>query len=260
MHPQSIGFTWANAGDEVHFIENDAMNTYGQSVVDSFKAIDSIHFEITFTGTIPENTMAGDALENITWTPDVTIKNSFFGSNRARGILISTPGKVVVENNLFESSGSAILISGDANGWYESGAVKDVVIRNNTFNDPCMTSMYQFCEGIISIYPVIPKVDATKPFHRNIRIENNAFHPFDYPVLYALSTEGLYFNHNILIRSYRFKPFHERKFMITLEACKIIEITGNQFEGDVLGKNIKLIATPKSEVKLDKKQGIMIVN
>ena len=58
----------------------------------------------------------GDALENLTWSPDVEIKNTFFGSCRARGLLVTTPGKVVIENNIFESSGSAILIAGDANG------------------------------------------------------------------------------------------------------------------------------------------------
>ena len=42
----------------------------------------------------------------------------------------------IIENNVFESSGSSILIAGDANGWYESGAVTDVLIRHNTFNDP----------------------------------------------------------------------------------------------------------------------------
>lgn len=258
MHNQSIGFTWAKVGDTIDFIENEAMNTFGSGVVESFLAHDPTVFEITFKSPIPQNTAVGDALENRTWTPDVVIKNSFFGSNRARGILMTTPGKVVIENNVFESSGSAILIAGDANGWFESGAVKDVVIRNNTFNDPCMTSMYQFCEGIISIYPEIPKMDVNKPFHRNIRIENNTFNPFDYPVLYAKSTEGVYFNHNILKRSNRFKAFHDRKYMITLEACKKVEIMGNKLEEDILGKNIKLISTPLLEVKLDKKQGITI--
>ena len=106
---------------------------------------------------MPDNITVGDALENLTWAPDVSIRNNFFGSCRARGVLVTTPGKVVIENNIFESSGSAILISGDANGWYESGAVKDVMIRNNTFNEACLTSMFQFCEAIISIYPEIPK-------------------------------------------------------------------------------------------------------
>jgi len=257
MHEQSIGFTWARPGERIGFIENEAMNTIGEGKVESFHANSPEEFEVSFIGPVPANIMEGDALENLTCTPDVLIKNSFFGSNRARGILISTPGKVIIENNIFESSGSAILIPGDANGWYESGAVKDVTIRNNIFNDPCLTSMYQFCEGIISIDPEIPKPDISKPFHRNIRIENNTFHPFDYPVLYAKSTEGLYFNNNTIIRSTRFQPFHYRKYMFSFEYCKKVEMANNSLQGDVLGKNIKLVSTPKPEVNVDKKQHLV---
>jgi Right handed beta helix region len=258
MHDQSIGFTWAGAGDMVGFLENETMNTFATGIVESWKARDSVLFEISFKDAVPAATAAGDALENLSWVPDVWIKNSFFGSNRARGILLSTPGKVLIENNVFESSGSAILIPGDANGWFESGAVKDVTIRNNTFNDPCLTSMYQFCEGIISIDPEIPAMNIAKPYHRNIKIEGNNFNPFDYPVLYAKSTDGLYFNNNKIRRSNRFSSFHQRRNMITLEACKNIHITGNQLEGEVLGKNVQLISTAASELTLDKKQGITV--
>lgn len=258
MHNQSIGFIWARAGEKIGFIENEALNTSGTSVVESFRTITPELFEISFTEPVPVIVMPGDALENLTWTPEVIIKNSFFGSNRARGILISTPGRVVIEKNIFESSGSAILIPGDANGWYESGAVTDVLIRDNTFNDPCMTSMYQFCEGIISIYPEIPKPDFNKPFHRNIRIENNEFHPFDYPVLYAKSVDGLTFTGNRLIRSNRFEPFHSRKSTFNFENCMNIQIKGNKFEGEILGKNIKLINTSAKMLNIDKKQDLVI--
>ncbi len=150
--------------------------------------------------------LLGDALENLTWSPEVTIRGCHFASNRARGVLISTPGRVLVESNRFESSGSAILIAGDANYWHESGAVTEVTIRGNVFEAPCLTSMYQFCEGIISICPEIPKLDPAFPFHRNIRIEDNEFHPFDFPVLYAKSTAGLTFSNNRLIRSRALLP------------------------------------------------------
>jgi len=258
MHQQSIGFIWARAGEKIGFIENEAMNTFGTGVVESIKSISPELFEITFKEAIPAALVVGNAIENLTWTPDVEIKNSFFGSNRARGILMSSPGKVIIENNTFESSGSAILIAGDANGWYESGAVTDVLIRNNTFNDPCLTSMYQFCEGIISIYPEIPKIDVNKPFHRNIRIVNNVFHPFDFPVLYAKSVDGLSFVGNKLIRSNRFEPFHYRKATFTFESCLNVEVANNLFEGEILGKNIKLINTLAKNLKCDKKQGLSI--
>lgn len=258
MHPQSIGFVWARTGERIGFIENEAMNTISQGIVESFKAISPELFEISFREPITSAVIAGDALENLTWTPNVTISNSFFGSNRARGILMTTPGKVIIENNVFESSGSSILIAGDANGWYESGAVTDVLIRHNTFNDPCMTSMYQFCEGIISIFPEIPKPEYNKPFHRNIRIEENEFHPFDFPVLYAKSADGISFTGNKLIRSHRFLPFHHRRSTFTFENCLNVTIKANTFEGDVLGKNITLASTPLKQVKLDKQQKLII--
>jgi Right handed beta helix region len=260
IHDQSYGFVWAGPGERIGFIENESMATTGTGIVESLIEETPREFEITFKDALPANIAAGDALENLTWAPDVLLKNNFFGSCRARGVLVTTPGKVIIENNIFESSGAAILIAGDANYWYESGAVKDVLIRNNTFNEASLTSMFQFCEAIISIYPEIPKPGVNTPFHRNIRIENNTFNPYDYPVLYAKSVEGLIFSNNTIKRSEKFKPWHPRKFMITLEACKKITISRNKFFGKVLGKNVKLISTLPGDIKLDKKQAMKIEN
>ena len=153
----------------------------------------------------------------------------------------------------------ALLIAGDANNWYETGAVKDITIRNNVFADPCLTSMYQFSESIISIFPEIPDLVAGKvKYHSNIRIENNEFHPYDYPILYAKSVDGLIFNNNTLIRSHRFQPFHRRKYSFSFEFCENVEISGNEFSEDVLGKNINLKGMKKKQLKVDKKQGLQI--
>ena len=252
MHEQSVGMTWAIPDDKVGFIENESMQTVATGIVKSFTKIDNEVFDLEFQEALPLGIKEGNALENLSWTASVSITNSNFKSCRARGILITTPGKVVIENNIFESSGAAILIAGDANAWYESGAVTDVLIQKNIFLDPCMTSMYQFCEGIISIFPEIPKPQSDKPFHKNIRIIGNEFHPFDYPVLYAKSVEGLTFSDNTMIRSNKFTPFHSRKAGITLDACSKITITGNKAQGEVLGKTVKLENMPASSLKLPK--------
>ena len=240
MHEQSIGMQWGRAGDKVGFIDHNSMQTIQYGTVTAFTALDSVNFIINFKDAIPYAIKPKDALENITWTPDITVRNSLFAMNRARGILISTPGKVVIEDNRFESSGAAILIAGDANQWFESGAVKDVLIRRNNFTDVCLTSMYQFCQAIINIEPEIPVLNSKTPFHRNITIIANNFHPFDYPVLYAKSVDGLSFTNNTITRSKRFTPFHSNKYMFTFDACKKVLIKGNLLKGDVLGKNISL--------------------
>ncbi|BEG97818.1 right-handed parallel beta-helix repeat-containing protein [Bacteroides sedimenti] len=252
MHEQSVGMEWGRPGEKVGFIENQSMRTVGTGIMTSFNPLSKTDFIVELQAPLPVGIAAGAALENLTCTPDVEIRNSFFGSCRARGLLVSTPGKVVIENNTFESSGSAILIAGDANQWYESGAVKDVLIRNNIFRYPCMSSMYQFCEAVISIYPEIPKPDPKYPFHRNIRIENNTFNLFDYPILYAKSVDGLSFTDNKLVRNTTYQPFHYRKDGITLDACKNVLISGNKAEGDVLGKTIRLENMKPGEVKLRK--------
>ncbi|MCU4157826.1 right-handed parallel beta-helix repeat-containing protein [Carboxylicivirga sp. A043] len=254
MHDMSAGLVWGQPGEQVGFIENKSMRTVGFGTIEAFETLNKEEFTVQLSAPIPEEIKAGAALENLTWTPDVDIRNSMFGSCRARGLLLSTPGKIVVENNCFQSSGSAILIAGDANYWYESGAVRDVTIQNNTFEYPCMSSMYQFCEAIISILPEIPEPDSEYPFHRNITITNNTFHPFDYPILYAKSVDGLRFTNNTLIRSIKIEPFHKRQAGITLDACKNVSIKGNEIEGDVLGKKVEVLNMDPKEVKMPSKE------
>lgn len=251
IHDQSVGMPFANPGEKIGFINRKSMVTCGYAQVIAIHHFDVREFEIEFDSPLPEKIGVRDALENLYWTPDITIQNSQFLSCRARGILISTPGKVIVQNNFFKSSGSAILIAGDSNGWYESGAVTDVLIRNNEFSEYCNANSYQFCEAIVSIYPEVPKLHYATPFHRNIRIEENTFHPFDPAVLYAVSTHNLTFSRNIIERNTRFSPIHPKKAMITLKACSKVQIQENQLRGDVLSGHIAFKKMPKSEIHFD---------
>ncbi len=249
MHEQSTGLPWARPGDSIGFINHLSMQTRARGRVSRFTALGTLEFLVEFSEDLPASLGDKDALENLTWTPDLRVSHCFFSVNRARGILISTPGKVVIEDNTFKSSGSAILIAGDANEWFESGAVQDVLIERNHFLDACLTSMYQFCEALISIEPEIPVLDSNAPFHRNIRITQNDFNPYDYPVLFARSVEGLSFTDNTITRSHRFTPFHPSHWMFRFQGCKQVLISGNQLQGEVLGRNIRLEQMDPAELR-----------
>lgn len=260
MHHQSVGLNWGRPGDKISFIENSVMQPLGTGEIVSFQKISNETFSVVFKNDIPAELQPKDALENLTWSPEVVVTGNRFKSCRARGLLVSTPGSVLIENNVFESSGSAILIAGDANRWFESGAVTDVTIRNNIFTELCNTSSYQFCEGIISIFPEIPVLNATTPpFHKNIRIENNEFYPFDYPVLFARSVNVISFTGNKLTRSTRFEPWHNRQYTFSFEACKNILVENNSYSGDILGRNILLKWTEKQELKQGESENLNVV-
>lgn len=260
MHPGSKGFIWADSGDIVSFIQRQSMQSLGTTRVKSYHldATHPEHFIIEFLDPIPATVQANDAMENLTWTPSLNFRHNRVLSCRARGILISTPGKVMIEQNYFKSSGCPILIAGDANSWWESGAVTDVCIRNNDFSEYCLANMYQDCDAIISIAPVVPKVDITTPFHRRIWIEQNHFYPSDYPVLYAKSTTDLVFSGNIIERGHQFSPWHPNKATVLLDGCSKVTIRGNTLVGDVLGKNINIRRMPASEVIIAPNEGLKL--
>ena len=160
-------------------------------------------------------------------------------NNRARGTLFSTPLKTVVERNVFDhTSGTAILLCGDCNGWFETGACRDVTIRENKFINS-LTNLFQFTEAVISIYPEIPNLEAQqKYFHGGegrpgVVIENNLFETFDRPIVFAKSIDGLTFRGNKVIQNEDFPAFHRNQTRFRFLRTKNVVIEGNEFsDGD----------------------------
>lgn len=232
IHPQSYGFSnWAQSSDEIAFLEHKTLAELGTAKAVSYQFCENSEkeFTIEFSGPIPSALCPGDALENLSNTPALVCRYNHFGSCRARGLLVSTPKPVLIEHNLFESSGSAILLAGDANEWYESGACHDVTIRNNTFAN-CCTSEYQFCYGVISIAPEIPYRSQNQKFHTNIKITGNTFLANDRALLYAHCCGNLVFRGNVVFLSSRFysTPF------TNIRDCSCPVIERNEFTGTVL--------------------------
>ena len=195
-------------------------------------------FRLTFdrplTKSILEKASVGDslALDNVTHTAAFVCTNNRFGSCRARGILVSTPKPVKIRNNYFESSGSAILVAGDSNDWFESGECHDVEISHNVFTDACLGSKYQFCDGVISISPVVPVPVIDKPYHKNIRITENVFDTAGVPVLFVFSCADLVFEQNRIFKSPSAPEVVEEKAQIQLSYCQNVSISENQWIGE----------------------------
>ena len=233
-------------GDEVWFIDGQTVQRGATATIKEIKDIREgsrlIAKHVVFEQKIPNTIKENDALENKTWNAELEIRNCrVLKKHRARGLLISTPLRAVVENNYFRTAGAAILVEGDVNYWYESGATNNLVIRNNVFED-CFSSGYagDWGHAVITIHPSFrPQSDTDEAYHRNIRIENNEFKSFDYPILFARSVRNLVFTGNTLSRTTTYPPFAQNKTTFVLDGCREVRIEGNTYGNDVLGKNVR---------------------
>lgn len=242
MHDMAYGFDWGFEGDSVQFIRAKTMEyAPNANVIASIIPLERDQlehmreFKIVFKEPLDKSldpSMMDIGIENLTWTPEVIFKNNIVRNNRARGALFSSPKKTVVENNIFDhTSGCAILLCGDSNGWYETGACHDVLIRNNKFIN-ALTSMYQFTNGVISIYPEIPDLKNQKQyFHSNIKIEDNEFITFDNPILYAKSVDGITFKRNKIKTNKEYPAFHKIKQRVLFERVIHADISDNKENG-----------------------------
>ena len=226
MHPQTYGFAAFFAGDSIAFVSPETLIPVQTAKITTAKLINRREMELEVHGTLSSLIKEGLCIENLTWTPELVIKNCRFERTNTRGILVTTRRKVLIENNVFYHTGMyPVLIANDALSWFESGAVQDATIRNNVF-EGCG---YNSGSGAINIAPENPELTVGNMVHRNIRIVGNTFKIISPEVLAARSTDQLMFTGNQIMRDSSFEN-KNGKPTIELTACKHVLIEKNQFE------------------------------
>lgn len=251
MHHQTYGFEAFFAKDSIAFVNPQTLMPIAYAKLKDARLVNKREMELELDGQLPENLKVGDCIENITWTPEVTIRNSRFERTNTRGLLLTTRRKILVENNIFYRTGMhAILIANDASSWYESGAVQDVSIRNNMFEECAYDSAPD--NYVIAIAPENHQLVNGYYVHRNIRIENNTFKVYDRPILSARSTNGLVFSNNTINQS-SFLNAETNESTLRLTACKNVVVQKNKFNRTWEPK-ISLDQMSKKELKSDIKK------
>ncbi len=223
-HYQQVGVRSFRVGDRVGFYDTRTLELVFESEA---RAVDRLGPERTVLATadtIPDFERGTLAVLRKQHDVDVLIRGCTFRRNRARGLLISTLGKVLIEDNHFHVPGAAVKISGDAGSWYESGPVEDVEIRNNTF-DNCNYGVWG--RALFDIDPEIEPGHRTAAFHRNVRIHHNRIKAFHKPHVYARCIDGLVFRDNEIVESGDYPPSGEGE-------------PATVFDGAVTGEDVTL--------------------
>lgn len=202
VHSQQLGVDLLHPGERVAFIGRKTLLPVGENRVASVRAVSRSLFAVTFEQPLGENVREKDCIESLDAAPGLTVTGCRFFAAFPRGLLITTRGKVRVENNYFRVASAAIHISGDANQWFESGAVRDVLIRHNTFDrcgiiGPALSQNY-------TVINVLPQTQEADPgagyYHDNIRVIGNRFITAIPELLKVRSTDRVEFRDNTVER------------------------------------------------------------
>ena len=230
-HFQQEGNHFADAGDVIRFVDKTSLQPVAEVKLVSIDKSDRCCYVMSvdrdIDGILADPTRY--AVENTGRVADVIIRNCTVRYNRARSLLISTPGDVLIENCDFGSMMAGIRICGDANYWFESGNTRNVVIRNNNFTDLAINGREP--QAILQIDPIIPKDARTNDFfyHDRIVFEGNTVRTFDNQIIYALSVRSLDIRNNKFIDSRTYAPLFPELSVIDVQFCGEVNITGNDF-------------------------------
>ncbi len=242
------------ATDTLWVVDRETMRRGAELVVRRINKRNGV-YEVEFSDTVPAEVTEGMFLENKTWTPELVVRNCRFEKkNRARGMLVTTPRRVVIENNYFNTAGAAILIEGDLDHWFESGSHTDLTIRNNRFVNCCTSGCetgdrWEWGEAPITISPSFrPDSPDSPSYHRNITICDNTFECFDAPVLFARSVENLRFERNRLKPTFDYEPFLWQRSTLRLDGCRRVTVRGNRVAKDFPARTIELHHMRRSDL------------
>lgn len=175
MHAESWGFQAFETGDELEFIKWDTLIPYAETKVVSYEKLNDTDIILTLDRELPQIEIEKDVVENATWTPNLYVRNCDFGPTCGRGILCTTRGEVIVENNRFRNLwGPALLLEDDCNFWFESGYTKTVTFRNNLVENCEYAEMWQGAP-VIRCTPKVMDENSEEFVHAKLVIENNTF-------------------------------------------------------------------------------------
>lgn len=226
-HTQQAWFAFARAGDALTISLQKNLEAVGQAVAREVEPLNATTLIVHVDSDLSKVWSEGLVFSNASWEPDVVFRNNVVRNNMARGVLATTSGRVLVEGNVFErQSMSAVLIESDAVHYHESGPVRDMLIRGNTFSD---YAVQMIGEALLKISPRIAPQTRSAPFHWNIRFEENDVSSFNGLFLNAFSAKDVSFCGNRIRCSSTHPKVPGPPFLA--RECEDVVVEPNQLEG-----------------------------
>lgn len=252
-HFQQSGLVFGEAGEKIALISRTTLLPFHNTNITDVNVLNERRMIVTVEE-MPDALPKGPlSMENLTWNPDLIMRDNIVRENRARSVLVTTKGKVLIENNYFSSQMHGILIEGDNNKWYESGAVQDVTIRNNTFVNIGYEGGDRY---VLNAAPLLTSEQHQGDgyYHRNINFVNNTIKSFSGQIVHAYYTKGLNITGNTVELSEDY-PRSDEYPAINIVYSDEVNISDNTFTG--FGKDLEIkISADSSNVNIKENRGL----
>lgn len=230
------------AGDVIEFVERGTLLPYATGIVKSASNEGSENRHVVqFEEPLPTAFKMGDVLANASRTPRVRIKGCTVRNNRARGFLIQTRDAIVEDCTFQHCTSGGIFIMTEVVYFYESLGTRDVIIRNNRFEN-CGYSNVGGCECPITVFGYLAdfKFPPKPGVHKNITLENNIIQGSRNSGIFVAATDGVIIRNNT-IEGVCGKPTRDQYHAaIHIMSSANADISGNNMDPTKQGAAFKI--------------------
>jgi hypothetical protein len=239
------------AGDVLRFVRRADLAERGRATVTHVNSTSGPDYVVTLDTGPPAGLVLGDLAGNVTRNnPRFLVRGNVFHDHRARGMLIQAPQGLVENNVIRDVTMQGLHLTSDANYFFESTGLDDVVVRGNTISGVGYGSWEVYERGphmaAISLVGDVASGISPHPVHRNVRIEANTI--VDTPGLAVLvgSADGVTVQDNRIVRSNQV-PFSVLRSGAAIDATARGSIMVTRAANVVVQRNHEVIAAGRSD-------------
>jgi len=227
LHERQKDTPVAFSGNTIRFLKKEDLRPVTQAEAKKVEKISAdtilFHFHPESLG----NLNKGDLLENVTFSPTLTIKDTVIRYTNGAGIIAGTAKPISITGNSFSTAGPAFKSTAEATYLFQSGAIADLAITNNTIAN---SGYLHNAEAIIEIVPrgFYQKM-TEQPFQKNIRISGNIIKAVNAAILLVENAAHIHVTENSIHHSLQLASTNSKNTVMTFFDCYSVILSENDF-------------------------------
>ena len=188
---QSWGFEAFVPNDRILFTHWKHFEPIVENTVEWVERVNDTDILLGLKEPLPKLELEHDVVENLTWRPELIVRNNYFGPSSGRGLLCSTGGVAIIEDNVYDHVMWGVLIGEmDCRHWFESGRPDHIILRRNKIIH-CGGEARCKPPAVIWVHPKVADSSFDGYVYSRLTVEENEFTDPPYNNEYAFELKWI---------------------------------------------------------------------